>query len=174
MTVPVNFGFGAGLLLGFVAAAGKNVGYIWGDHQIPQQTITECVAAFLKNPDTVIKGARISRAVSLWRKFISKTYNKIARLLFGIKVIDTDSAPKIFPFNPLKKLSIKSTDWFIDPEIIILLHRERIPVIEIPFELLQRQKGVSKVSATTIFQFLANLTAYRLKGTPLRPIYSVS
>jgi len=65
ITMPLNFGFGAGLLLGFVAAKGVNVGYVWGDHQIPQQTITDCMTAFLKHPGTVVKGARISRAESL-------------------------------------------------------------------------------------------------------------
>ncbi len=174
VTVPLNFGYGAGLLLGFVSARGRNVGYIWGDHQIPEETIRICIQTFLKNPGTVVKGVRASRGESLWRRFVSGVYNRIVRVLFGVRVMDTNSAPKIFPFNPLEKLNIRSTDWFIDPEVIIQLHRKKIPVIEIPFIPLKRLKGVSKVTWATILQFLANIISYKVGGTPLRPIYSVS
>jgi hypothetical protein len=119
------------------------------------------VAASAKSP-ALVKVRRRFRMDGMRRKIISIIYNLGANVLFPrLGSIDINGSPKIFPQEYLARLNLSSTDWFIDPELIIKSRRVGLHIIEFNVLAQMRKGGKSHVGWRTCVEFVVNLLKYR-------------
>ena len=96
---------------------------------------------------------------------ITRCYNTLMLLLFpNLHSSDLNGCPKLFKRDVFQSLGICSTDWFLDPEIMVRATRAGIKVAEVPVVFRTRVHGHSKVRAATIVEFIRNIIRFRLYG----------
>ena len=100
--------------MGLDAARGKYIGVIDGDGQFPPESIIACLLKCELEDLDMAKTYRVIRDDGLYRRFISAVYNGIFSLLFGFKVRDVNSKPKIIRRDKYELLHLESDDWFAD------------------------------------------------------------
>lgn len=164
-TIPVNKGYGYGVRMGLERLSGDIVGFMWGDNQFDASVIKTMIQAFIDQSSVqLVKTYRTKRYDGRSRLVISKIYQMIFRILYGIYTHDINSGPKLFRGEFLKKLQpLQSNDWFIDAELMIKATRNCSPnqVVEFPIMFYPRKFGKSNVRFSALFQFLFNLIKYK-------------
>ncbi|MDW8352972.1 MAG: glycosyltransferase family 2 protein [Bryobacterales bacterium] len=161
--VPVNQGFGLGALTGLEKCRGRWIGFMCIDEQVHPQDVVRLyeIAAKTKTPK-VFKIRRRFRLDGRMRRVISFVYNVVTTLLFGnLGSMDLNATPKMLPREYVKAMSLQSTDWFLDAEIMIKAKRMGLPVYEMNVFALMRAEGRSHVRAATCWEFVRNLLYYR-------------
>lgn len=160
-TVPVNQGYGWGIIQGLRVARGKNIGFMCADGQIRPDDLIRVFVEFAKQDADVGKVMRVSRHDGLKRKVISFFYNHLFSLLFGTRCPDINGTPKIFKRKYFEMFGLQSKDWFIDAELIIKATQKGLTIRQVPVDFLKREKGRSNVRWKTIVEFLKNIVRYR-------------
>ena len=152
---PGNEGYGKSLRDAFDAAVKDYVFYTDGDGQFDLGEMP----AFLPLLDGVssVVGYRMGRAEGALRRFVSRSYNLMVRVLFGLKVRDVDCSFKFLPRRELQSLTLESDKFFIDTELMVKLQRAGVPVLERGVRHLPREHGSSTVSPTHIFTTLREI-----------------
>ena len=165
--VPINLGYGYGVKAGLKALSGDVVGYMWGDNQFDPGVVKDLLSVFANDPNIkLVKTYRRKRFDGRQRKIVSGFYQNIFRWLYGGKVIDINSTPKLFRYDFLQKiLPLQSDDWFIDAEIMIKSVRitAGYQIRELPIDFYPRQFGKSNVRISTCFEFMRNLLFFKFK-----------
>ena len=147
--------------MGLNAARGTYLGVIDGDGQFPPESIIACLLkAELENLD-LTKTYRVLRDDGIYRRFISHVYNGLFKLLFGFKVRDINSKPKIIRGDKYELMNLQSNDWFADAEIIIRARELGLKIGETPVHFKSNDLRGSFVRPTAIFEFASNLFKYR-------------
>jgi glycosyltransferase involved in cell wall biosynthesis len=164
-SIPVNEGYGYGVRMGLGQLSGDVVGFMWGDNQFDAKILKPMIEAFIeKSAVQLVKTYRVKRYDGRFRLLISKIYQLLFRILYGIYTHDINSGPKLFRADFLKGLQpLRSNDWFIDAELMIKSTKNCQPsqVIEFPITFHPRKFGKSNVKFSTCFQFLCNLIKYK-------------
>jgi len=163
ISVFPNQGYGWGIINGLAKAEGNFLGYLAGDGQIKPHDVVRVYQALNSQPIDFAKVIRVIRKDGLIRKIISRFYNLLFYLIFGIYDPDVNGTPKIFKKEILKKMKLKSKDWFIDAEFILKVKKLKLKGVQVPVEFLSRKKGKSHVKLSSIIEFLKNMIKYRLK-----------
>jgi glycosyltransferase involved in cell wall biosynthesis len=167
--VDVNQGYGNGILQGIPHARGRWIGFIPADGQIDAEDVVRLYeAASETNGNIIAKARRRFRMDGLQRKVVSIAYNLLIRLLWPrLDSLDVNGTPKILPREQLLAMRLESQNWFLDPEIMLKGHAMGMRVLEFNVFARMRGNGVSHVRASTCWEFLRNLLAFRF-GAPLR------
>lgn len=160
--VPVNQGYGWGVINGLNAATSPIIGFVDGDGQVPPEDILRVLKGF-EEPNIVFsKGIRYNRGDGLKRIIASLGYNALFKILFLSTARDINGKPKFMKKELYNTLHLESKDWFVDPEIMIkVLHKGYKPK-EIDVHFDERKKGKSNVSLKTVKEFAKNLAKWRL------------
>lgn len=159
--VPINKGYGYGILQGMNHTSGQYVGYIDGDGQIDAEALIGCYKELKISPELELaKGIPRKIGGSSWRQYLSKFYNLIIGSLFRIEAYGINCKPKIFTRTLYERLNLESKDWFIDAEIMIKCTRLNVRYVEYPIKVLSRMRGHSSVSFRTVLEFLMNFVRY--------------
>lgn len=149
--------------MGLDAARGTYIGVIDGDGQFPPESIIACLLkAELEGLD-LTKTYRVMRDDGLYRRFVSFVYNGIFKVLFGFKVRDINSKPKIIRRDKYELLKLTSDDWFADAEIIIRANEMGLKIGETPVHFVANDARGSFVKPTAILEFTSNLLKYRFR-----------
>jgi dTDP-4-dehydrorhamnose 3,5-epimerase-like enzyme len=166
VTVPVNQGYGHGILEGLRHCSAPFLGYLCADGQVaPEDTVRVCRLILGTDGQMLVKVRRRFRKDGLKRKLISICYNGLMLLLFGrLEAIDLNGSPKVFSRESYRQMRLKSKDWFLDPEIMIKAKHLGLMVLEMNVRGLYRQGGQSNVRRTTCVEFLKNIVRYRFGG----------
>ena len=162
--VPVNQGYGWGIINGLKLASGEYVGYMCGDGQIKPKDVIEVFNSLRNGSLGLAKVKRVNRNDGIVRKAASIAYNFLFLVAFNVKTLDVNGSPKIFRRELLEIISPASKDWFIDAEVMIKAKYLKLKVGEVPVEFLRREEGRSHVAFTTIFEFIRNMLSYKLGG----------
>ncbi len=150
-----NEGYGKSLRDAFAAAAEDYVFYTDADGQFD---LGEMLAFMpLLDGGNAVVGYRVGRAEGALRRFVSRGYNLLVRVLFGLKVRDVDCSFKFLPRRELQALALHSDKFFIDTELMVKLKRAGVPVLERGVRHLPREHGRSTVSPTHIFTTLREI-----------------
>ena len=88
-------------------------------------------------------------------------YNGIFSLLFGFKVRDINSKPKIMRRDKYELLHLESDDWFADAEIVIRARELGLKIGETPVHFTINDNRGSFVKPKAILEFTSNLLRYR-------------
>ena len=147
--------------MGLDAARGTYIGVIDGDGQFPPESIITCLLKCELEDLDLTKTYRVMRDDGLYRRLISTVYNAIFGLLFGFKVRDINSKPKIIRRDKYELLNLESDDWFADAEIIIRARELGLKIGETPVHFTINDNRGSFVKPKAILEFTSNLLKYR-------------
>lgn len=162
LRIEENIGCGNGIIKGLDVATGDILCFMDADGQVRPYDL---IAAYCKLRDEKLdlcKGTRIKRFFNRQREIASKVYNFLFYLLFGGQFQDINGSPKIFTRRFYQEANFSSKDWFLDAEIMIKAKNGKYLVGEVPIVYLERKRGGSKVSISTIFEFLKNMFYWRV------------
>jgi glycosyltransferase involved in cell wall biosynthesis len=155
-----NRKLGGALRTGFAAATKEWIVYIDSDLPIDMDDTLRAVP-LTRNADMVI-GNRHGRAEGFKRELMSFTYNRLIRVLFGLKVRDVNFAFKLFRRAILDHLLLQSEGSFIDAELLIETQRAGYTIAEIPIRYRPRVAGVSTLASSSVVRtILREMWVYR-------------
>jgi glycosyltransferase involved in cell wall biosynthesis len=158
---PKDGMMGWDMRMGLNAARGEYIGVIDGDGQFPPESVVACLLkARLQNLD-LTKTYRVHRDDGFYRRLISSVYNLLFKLLFGMRIQDVNSKPKIIRRSKYELLRLESNDWFADAEIMIRAHEAGLSIGEVPVHFLALDARASFVKPAAILEFISNLFKYR-------------
>ena len=160
---PKEGAMGWDMKCGLDACAGRYIGVIDGDGQFPVETIFSCFAK-IKNEDLdFVKTYRAVRDDGSWRRLVSTVYNRLFVMLFpkyrGYH--DVNSKPKIFKREAYERMTLRSTDWFLDAEIVLQALELGLRIDEIPIKFYRLAGRQPFVRIGAILRFTKHLLAYR-------------
>lgn len=162
--VPVNQGYGWGILSGLRIATGDIVGFMCADGQILAEDIVRVYRRMASGDVDLAKVVRVSRGDGWRRRVMSAVYNRLFRLLFGLSLRDINGTPKLLWRRLYEDMPLVSKDWFIDAELMIHVAERRLRVGEVEVHFLARPYGSSNVRITTSLEFLANMLRHRFRS----------
>jgi glycosyltransferase involved in cell wall biosynthesis len=112
-----NRGYGGALLSGFDAAKYDWVFYTDGDAQYDASELVRCIDA--AGPDIdIVQGYKVGRGDPWYRKVIGRVYHHTVRLLFGLRVRDTDCDFRLIRRQLLDSVELTSTSGVICVEMM--------------------------------------------------------
>lgn len=142
-------GYGNALKAGFATAKCDLIFYTDGDNQFDMNDLHRALS--LIDGNDIVVGYRQNRKDPKHRLWLSKGYNLLVRILFGLKLRDIDCSFKLFKRTALEKISIESHGYFIDTEIMVKAKKQGLKIEEFGVKHLPRAFGVSKVKMKHIF-----------------------
>lgn len=159
--ITPNAGYGGGILAGLRSLKTDIVGWTWGDGQIGPEVVVDCYRAMVDQGHDLAKVSRTERQDGLQRIAVTRTYNALMRLAFDVPLSDVNGCPKLFRREVLAQLAPTSTDWFLDPEVVLKAADLGLTWAEVTAVMQPRAGGVSKVRGDTLREFVLNLWAWR-------------
>jgi glycosyltransferase involved in cell wall biosynthesis len=142
-------GYGNALKAGFTAAQHDLIFFTDGDYQFDMNDLYRALSLIEGND--IVVGYRQNRKDPKHRIWLSKGYNLLVRILFGLKLKDIDCSFKLFKRTALGKITIESDGYFIDTEIMVKAKKQGLIINEFGVKHLPRSFGVSKVKIKHIF-----------------------
>ncbi len=138
LDIVTNVGKGGAIIEGFNIAKGELLGFVDADNSTKPEAFNDLILN-IKNNDGIIasrwmKKSKVSPKQSLKRRIASRTFNILIRLLFKIKLSDTQCGAKLFKKEAIKNVIYKLgiTRWAFDIDLLYLLKRNNFKIIEIP------------------------------------------
>lgn len=152
------------MLQGFNASNGKIICVIDGDGQFPISSIEKGYNIMKNGEFDIVKTYRHNRKDGIYRVILSSVYNLVFRILFPrLNSKDVNSKPKLIRRSAYQKLNLKSTDWFIDAEIMIRARDLNLTFFEFPINFGANKSRKSFVNFNAIFEFIVNLIRFKFK-----------
>ena len=156
-------GYGGAIIDGWDKTRAEFVCHMTSTGQIDPKDIVRSFQAVVAGKGDIAKIYRPVRESPL-RQIVSRSYNAFARVLFGTRVKDINSCPKIFRRDLLPKLNLHFRDSFLDLELIAKAHALNLSIVELPTKLRERAGGKSSTSLRTLLEFLHNMFRYRVSA----------
>jgi glycosyltransferase involved in cell wall biosynthesis len=135
---PEPIGKGGAIKVGFREAQGEIVGFVDADGSTPPEAFQELVE-YVGEADVVIasrwlKGAKVFPHQPFLRRLASRVFNLLTRLMFGMKLTDTQCGAKVMKKEAsdsvVQELGI--TRWAFDVDLLFLLSKKGFKILEIP------------------------------------------
>lgn len=158
-----NSKFGGALRAGLFAATKDVVIYTDSDFPAREDDIRNALG-YLATADIVTAYSLVIKDASLKRIIMSKGYNFLVRLLFGLRIHDINSGLKIYRRKVFEGMDLRSRSPFIDVEIFVEAMRKgcRIRQYGLIFDL--RSGGTSTISRLgVVARTFRDMVAYRLR-----------
>jgi hypothetical protein len=127
-----------------------------GDYQFDLKDLYPALS--LIDACDVVAGYRVDRQDPRLRLFLARGYNRLVRVLFGLKLRDIDCSFKLFRRPALEKIDIESRGYIIDTEIMVKAKKEGLRIKELGVRHLPRTSGKSKVKMKHIFVTLHEIS----------------
>ncbi len=162
--LDTNAGYGGGILAGMREADADVVGYMWGDAQVAADDVIRVYRRLVVDGADLAKARRVERTDGWQRTIITRVYNTATLWLFHVTSSDANGCPKLFRKSAWDRLAPRSTDWFLDPEIMIGAAKLGLKKAEVDVIARPRVAGRSKVGGATVVEFLINLSRAKLRG----------
>lgn len=143
VTVPVNQGYGYGLLSGLMTTTASNIGYSHADLQCDPQDVFRALQILRSHPSSavLVKGTRSGRDWKDWT--VSRVFEILARIIVGLKVKEVNAQPKVFPRSLLAHLSNAPKDFAFDLYVLYQAQKQGFAIATIPVHFPPRVHGVS-------------------------------
>jgi glycosyltransferase involved in cell wall biosynthesis len=138
-----NGGYGKALLSGFAAARYEWIFYTDGDAQYDAREAALLVPLATGDVD-IVQGYKIGRGDSWYRKLIGRCYHHVVKLLFNLKVRDTDCDFRMFRRQLIIDRPLTSTSGVICVEMMRSFHRAGARFVEAPVHHYFRPFGKSQ------------------------------
>jgi glycosyltransferase involved in cell wall biosynthesis len=164
--VETNIGFGNGVISGLPHAVAPWVGTVAADGQVDAEDLVRLYEAAMGTDGRVLaKVRRRFRMDGFLRKIISVGYNGFVWMLWpGIGTLDVNGQPRIMRRERWQVMDLRSTNWLLDPEMIIKAHYMGLRIIELNVFARMRGNGLSHVRFSTCWEFFIHLLKMRFSG----------
>lgn len=149
--VPVNQGYGFGILSGLRAVRGEFVGWTHADSQYDPKITVDGFAQLLASADprrTLLQGERIGR--NPFDAFFTGMMTVVARLVLGVRVSDINAQPKLFPRALFEAMRNPPHDFSLDLYLLFVARRAGYTVIRHPVVFGRREFGEAKGGAGSL------------------------
>ena len=147
--LKVNTKFGGALKEGLKSAAKDIVVYTDSDLPAKEEDIEKALE-LLDGCDIVTAYSLVLKDASLKRIIMSKGYNFLVHLLFGLKIRDINSGLKIYRKKVLEGLDLKSRSPFIDVEVFSEASRRGFTIKQYGLIFDLRTRGQSTISRMSV------------------------
>ncbi len=147
--LKVNTKFGGALKEGLKNVAKEIAVYTDSDLPAKEEDIKKALE-LLDGCDIVTAYSLVLKDASLKRIIMSKGYNFLVRLLFGLKIRDINSGLKIYKKKVLEGLGLKSRSPFIDVEIFAQAAQKGFTIKQYGLIFDLRTKGQSTISRMSV------------------------
>ena len=170
---PIPIGKGGAISAGFRVASGSMVGFTDADGATPPHAFQDLVDN-IRDAGAIIasrwlKGAEVSPKQPLSRRVASRLFNLIVRILFGLRITDTQCGAKLIRrdalLDVLPKLGI--TKWAFDVDLLWNLRAAGYAIVEIPTVWHDVKGSKVNVPRASVEMMLA-LSRFRLIHSPFR------
>jgi glycosyltransferase involved in cell wall biosynthesis len=179
MTVePRRIGKGGAVIRGFEEASGELVGYVDADGSSPPEAFLELVETACSHPVAIASrwrpDAKLDPPQPFIRRLASRIFNLTTRFMFGLRLTDTQCGAKVMQRPVLDRIlpHIGITQWAFDVDLLFQIHREGLPITELPttwHDVVGSKIGVTEAS----LEMLAALVRLRLLYSPFRWVVRV-
>lgn len=140
---------------------GEYLCVIDGDGQFPAESIASCFKEIKTGKYDLVKTYRSKRNDGLYRYLISRIYNGFFAILFpGLRSKDINSKPKIITRKAFEQMDLKSTDWFIDAELMLNVRKLKMRIHEVPIVFIENMERKSFVKFGATIEFVLNMIRY--------------
>lgn len=148
-----NIGIGGAVQTGFIYSQRKNYDLavqIDGDGQHDPAEIGKLIGPILTNKADVVIGSRfLSQSKykgTLWRRLGIKIFSLLYLIFLGEKFTDSTSGFRAFNRRALEILCQDYPDDFPEPEVIFLLKKKGLRIMEVPVSMEERRAGRSSLT----------------------------
>ena len=150
----INLGKGAALKTGCDFAVKKGAEFIVvldADAQHKPESIPMFIEK-LKDYDIVFSYRKASRQMPLILRFGNWFISKTTGILYGIKIIDTQSGFRAFSASAYQKIRWNASDYSMESEMISRAGKQRLKYVQIPIETIysDKYKGTTVIDGIKI------------------------
>jgi glycosyltransferase involved in cell wall biosynthesis len=157
-----KLGLGSALKEGFKNARYESIFYIDGDNPF---RMSEFARGFpLLQEADIVCGYRTNRQETFVRALYSKIFNLLMRILFGVKVRDTQIGFKLLRKSVFERVNLTTDSMFIDAELLIKAQKAGYRITELGVEYLVKPSGKSSVTFREVVKIGIDLIKYRFGG----------
>jgi glycosyltransferase involved in cell wall biosynthesis len=157
-----NTKFGGALAEGLKNASKEVVIYTDSDLPVKEEDVKRGLS-LLDRADVVTGCSMVIKDMSLKRIAMSKGYNFLVQLLFGLSIKDINSGFKIYRSKVLKGLRLISRSPFVDVEIFAEAKRRGFKIEQFGLIFDLRTNGVSTISRLSVVaRTFYDMLRYRL------------
>lgn len=138
ITHPVNQGYGRTIKELYYVGRYDWLFTIPGDHQVGAREL-EKLTPYTSNADMIL-GWRAKRNDPPNRLIVSRIYNTLLRMLFGVTLHDANSV-RLMRRSVLQNIKLTSFSAFVDAELVIRAREAGFGIIEVPISHRPRAGG---------------------------------
>jgi glycosyltransferase involved in cell wall biosynthesis len=149
VTVPVNRGYGHGILTGLRAAHGEFLAWTHADLQTDLLDVIvglDRLEASAAPRSTLLRGRRLGRAP--FDAFFTWGMGVIATLALGVRLHDVNAQPKLFHRSLLERMQRAPDDFSLDLYVLFLARQLGWSELEHPVNFGCRRHGEAKGGGT--------------------------
>jgi len=147
--LKVNSKIGGAIKEGFKNASKEVIIYTDFDFPVKERDIKEALN-LLENYDIITAYSLIIKHLRLKRIVLSKSYNFLVEILFGLHIQDINAGFKIYRKKVFEDINLRSRSPFISAEILVEAARKNLRIRQYGLIFEDRQKGKSHVSKMSI------------------------
>ena len=177
-TIKEALGKGEALKEGFSVAQGDLIGFVDADNSTKPKDFEDLIKNIKKDDCIIasryIEGSIVKSKQKITRIIASRVFNILVRILFGLKIHDTQCGAKLF-----KKIAIKDilpkldvTRWAFDVDLLLQLKKQKYKIKEYPTKWEDSPGSVLKMNKAIPEMFLS-LTRLRLINSKFRFIIDI-
>lgn len=166
-------GKGGAVMLGFARAQGRLTGFVDADGATPPEAFNDLVKN-IGAADAIIAsrwmpGSRVSVRQPLKRRLASRLFNALVRLMFGLRISDTQCGAKLLKREVARAIlpHIGITQWAFDVDLLFQLRRAGFVVAETPTTWQDISGSRLRLGKASLDMFVA-LVRLRLIYSPFR------
>ena len=138
-----NRGYGQALISGFSAARHDWIFYTDGDAQYDAREAAVLVPLATRAVD-IVQGYKVGRGDPWYRKVIGRVYHRGVKLMFGLRVRDTDCDFRLFRRRLFTDAQLTSTSGVICVEMMFRFQRAGARFVQAPVHHYFRPHGRSQ------------------------------
>lgn len=149
--VPVNEGYGFGIVSGLQAARGEYLGWTHADSQYDPKIVVEGFQRLLAaaNPArTVLQGRRVGR--NWFDGLFTGVMTLVARAALQVSVSDINAQPKLFPRALFDEMRNPPKDFSLDLFLLFVARKRGFAIERMPVIFARRQFGEAKGGAGSL------------------------
>ncbi|MGB8521123.1 MAG: glycosyltransferase [Candidatus Tumulicola sp.] len=159
--IPHPVGKGGAVRAGFVMARAEVVGYVDADGSTPAREMRRLCEAVGEGDGVVasrwLPGSHVAIRQPWARRFASRNFNLIVRLLFGLNYCDTQCGAKVFRRRALERVmrDVETANLAFDVDLLYAMKRLRMRVREEPTYWIDVQGSRVHLASASLHMFAA-------------------
>jgi len=145
VSVPVNQGYGWGILSGLRSAGGKVLAWTHADLQTDPADVVKAWEVYRSRPAgerVLVKGTRTHRR--FMEKLLSLGMQITASLALNCRVSEINAQPKLFPREFAGSWDNPPHDFSLDLYVLFMARKQGYRIVSIPVDFSVRRRGEAK------------------------------